>query len=356
MADVLFLINGLGLGNSTRCDAIIRELVSDGISVAVGTSGNGLWYYEGAVALERVQPLKELKYSQDEGSLSVRKTLGDLGSLVRIVADNAKRVNQLLDEVQPRCVVIDSFYAIYPVKRRGIPIVALNNSDVVVESYLNQFDVPKSVRAQFWAIEYSDYLFHRAIADTVISPCLEPSLPVRSRKFFRVPPTIRKDFQKVPSKGSVNHVVIMLSGSVFSTPFRLTKPKYDFKVSVVGRSHDGTSHVPQGVTYCGRVRDVHRIVEDSDLIVVNGGFSAVSEAFCMEKPMVVVPIPNHAEQWVNAETIRQLGVGEIGSAETLEKEMLNAVSSIERYRAAYMEIETPLNGARQAANIISDLI
>jgi uncharacterized protein (TIGR00661 family) len=356
MTDVLFFVNGLGLGNSTRCDAIIRELHQRGLSVAVGTSGNGLWYFENADHVERIMELKALKYSAKEGALSIRKTLADTGQLLATSRENAKRVGELIDEMKPKCVVTDSFYSVGPIRKRGIPLIALNNSDVVVESYLNRFAPPASVRAQFWVVEFGDYLFHRTFANIVISPNLDPSLPSRHPRYHRVPPIVRQGFNVVPSSGPAKHVVIMLSGSVFSSSFKLTQKSYDFRVSVIGRPHDGVSPIPDGVTYLGRVRDVRPIIEDADLMVINGGFSAVSEGYYLQKPLVVVPVPNHAEQWVNAATIRHLGVGEIGSEETLEADMLKAVKSLDRYRQGYVKNRPRMDGTSLAADLIIDCI
>ena len=43
---VLFVVNGLGLGNSTRCYAIIEHLHRAGVEIHVLTSGNGLFFFE----------------------------------------------------------------------------------------------------------------------------------------------------------------------------------------------------------------------------------------------------------------------------------------------------------------------
>ena len=53
-ARILFLVNGLGLGNSTRCHAIIERLIEKGAEVAVATSGNGLWYFRRKQAKKKV--------------------------------------------------------------------------------------------------------------------------------------------------------------------------------------------------------------------------------------------------------------------------------------------------------------
>ena len=43
---ILFLVNGLGLGNSTRCHAVMQRLIEHGAEIQVVTSGNGLWYFQ----------------------------------------------------------------------------------------------------------------------------------------------------------------------------------------------------------------------------------------------------------------------------------------------------------------------
>ena len=47
----------------------------------------------------------------------------------------------------------------------------------------------------------------------------------------------------------------------------------------------------------------------ADALVINAGYSAVSEAFVLRKPVFVVPVPGHAEQFVNACLVKDLGLG-----------------------------------------------
>jgi UDP:flavonoid glycosyltransferase YjiC (YdhE family) len=47
----------------------------------------------------------------------------------------------------------------------------------------------------------------------------------------------------------------------------------------------------------------------ADAFVINGGYSALSEAFAFRKPTFVLPVPGHAEQFVNATLATDLGLG-----------------------------------------------
>ena len=75
----------------------------------------------------------------------------------------------------------------------------------------------------------------------------------------------------------------------------------------------------------------------------------------MRKPMLVVPVPNHAEQWLNARMIKHLGVGDIIAEEDLEAAILPALSRIEEFRASYEHLPAPEDGAQQAAERIMAL-
>ena len=67
----LFVINGLGLGNSTRCEPIIDLLEKGGHDLHLATSGNGLFYYEGNNNLETIYELKTLKYGTSKDGFSL---------------------------------------------------------------------------------------------------------------------------------------------------------------------------------------------------------------------------------------------------------------------------------------------
>ena len=82
----------------------------------------------------------------------------------------------MIEESPPDVVVADSVYTFRPFRRRHIPLLALNNADVVHECYRRFSGVPSSIRAQFWCVEEPDYLFHRMIPDLVVSPTLDPAI------------------------------------------------------------------------------------------------------------------------------------------------------------------------------------
>ncbi len=349
---VLMLVNGLGLGNSTRCHAVAGALAAAGAEVAVATSGNGLWYFRDRPELASLHELESLHYGSKDGKLSMSATVGAAGSMINTSRRNDATVRSLIDKLKPSVAVIDSSYSVCSLKRAGVPIAAINNADVVHVAYQQFTDRPASIRSQFYIVEENDYRFHRLVPDRVASPCLDPNLPQVGGPFVRVGPIVRSGYQPTPRSGPVQRVLVMLSGSVFGTPVALGRALPGVQIDVVGR--DRPSDVPEveGIRWHGKVRDNRTLLDASDLAVVNGGFSAVSELFCMQKPMIVVPVPNHAEQWINARSVAALGVGTIGTEETLESDLLAALPQVEAWRAGYAALPPVRPGATEAADLI----
>jgi len=348
----LFLISGLGLGNSTRCHAIMQCLKDAGARNFVATSENGLWYFAGLPEVERCFEMESLYYGKRNGRISIAATIASSFDFIGIQRRNAALVERLLETLQPDVVVTDSVYISKPMHRRKIPLVALNNADAVVRGYRMFQNRPAGIRAQFYAVELTDYFYHAWRPDLVISPALLAELAQAHGKFRPVGAIVRKGYRPAPYRERARNAVIMLSGSAFGTEIRLSRADYPVRIDVLGRSAPPGWSGIASVTYHGRVRDPRPFLQDADLMVVNGGFSAVSEMVGMAKPMIVVPVPGHAEQWVNGRVVDYLGIGMVAGEDEIEDKILAAMQRLPRFQAAYAQIPLRADGAREAASLI----
>jgi UDP:flavonoid glycosyltransferase YjiC (YdhE family) len=353
---ILFLVNGLGLGNSTRCHAVIQELLLKEVEVKVITSENGLWYFQKTDDVSKICESRSFHYASTKGKIDVFGTIRSTLNHLKTLRENAKRVGEAIRSFRPNAVVTDSDYTFLPVKKAGLPLIALNNADGVVELYGKFTDHPASIRAQFHVVERMDALFHRVFPDCVISPVLDHKMLVDSgRNIRRVGPIVRRNFGSFPLKSKPKRAVVMLSGSVFGSPVYFSRSSHPVHIDVIGR--DPAHNQPQRdhIVFHGKITSTQSLLAETDLAVINGGFSAVSELFWLRKPLVIVPVPNHAEQWINARTIEHLGVGMISSEENLENSLMDALERIDSFREAYDKLPIPENGAQQAAKIILEM-
>jgi UDP:flavonoid glycosyltransferase YjiC (YdhE family) len=349
---ILFLVSGLGLGNSTRCHAVMQRLLRHGAEMQIVTAGNGLWYFRAMPELAQAHEVESLYYGVKDGRISIARTLAAVGDFAGILRRNARKIADVLDGWRPHLAVADSVYTFRPFKRRGIPFIALNNADVVRASYRRFTDRPASIRAQLWCVEQPDHLFHRWLPDLTISPSLDPTLAAPGGNVRRVGPIVREGLSPQPARSPAKTVLVMLSGSRFGSPVVFNRSDWPFDIDVVGRPPPDSWAGSDRIRFHGKLLDNKALVEKADLVVVNGGFSAVSESFSMRKPLVVIPVPNHAEQWINARTIEHLSVGMSAQEADLETALAAAARQVERFHEGYRRLGQAPDGAAQAADLI----
>jgi UDP:flavonoid glycosyltransferase YjiC (YdhE family) len=316
---ILFAINGLGMGNSTRCHVVIQRLLAEA-EVHIITSGNGLFFFKDRPGISSITATPPLEYAFSGDGVNALGTLALIRKMRSRLKEKRQRLDALLDELRPDLVVTDSEYIIRPVLQRRIPLAGINNSDVVVTEYFKRSKLPASIRSHFWSIEYSDYLFHRFKWGLAVSPSPFAERP-RNDVFKRVGLIVRdgaRDTAKeragkaTPLPREIDRIVVMLSGSAFAS--NITKlHSLPWKVDVIGR--EGISE--GNVTYYGKIRESLELVQNAGALVINGGFSSVSEALAMMRPVYVIPVPNHAEQLINALMVKEIGSGTVDSADTV---------------------------------------
>ena len=144
----------------------------------------------------------------------------------------------------------------------------------------------------------------------------------------------------------------MLSCSTFGSEIRFKRDKFPVRIDIIGRTQPAGVPRHPNITYHGKVMNTLELMRDADLLVVNGGFSAVSEGFVLRKPLLIIPVPNHAEQWINARTIEKLGVGIMCTVDNFEEYMIQALETLPKFIDAYSRLPTPSDAADDAADFI----
>ena len=355
----LFLINGLGMGNSTRCHAVIENLAAAGVSVHVLTSGNGLKYFADRPGIASLNEMASFYYSGTNGGVSGWATIKTVGNLAKLAKAKRAKLEEIIEKVRPDIAVTDSEYATAPLRRRKIPIAAINNSEVVVTEFLKHRRDARGVRSHFWFVEFSDYLFHRKFCDLILSP-YPLRTPTRHPKFKRIGLIVRRNVREIidntPAQNlsprQLKNVVFMLSGSVHATLVNFDGRKFPFNVDVVGR--DGNSH--DNVTFHGRLMNNTALLARADALVINGGYSALSEAFAFRKPTFVLPVPGHAEQFINARLAADLGLGFHVTEATLLDSLLGMYDKDSWEDRKPMPPKFEINGDTEAADAILELV
>tara|TARA_B100000780_G_C21120711_1_gene453916 strand:+ start:1410 stop:2486 length:1077 start_codon:yes stop_codon:yes gene_type:complete len=351
---ILFLINGLGLGNSTRCFAIIQRLKKLDNDISIVTSGNGKWFFDKKKEIDNLYFNEPIHYGAINNELSIKKTLLDVPNIFRTIKENSNRLKSIIDILKPDVILTDSVYNFPSIKKFSIPIIALNNSDLTVDYFKKLKQKPKSIFSQYYFVEQLDFLYHKLLPDIVISPCfLNEDIEnfTKRSKFKRIGPIVRSGIKKRTKKIN-KRGAIMLSGSNFGVEINLKKKDQHFKLDIIGRDKPLNWIENKNVIFHGKIKNNIDLINNMDFCVVNGGYSALSELYWAKIPMIVVPVPNHAEQWTNAKQIEKSGCGIISDKDNYEKAIDELSRDFEKFEDNYDKAKIDNSGTDNAANII----
>jgi uncharacterized protein (TIGR00661 family) len=362
---ILFIINGLGLGNSTRCKSIIDQLVARNLEVDIITSGNGVDFFKNDADVQKRYAFSSLYYGSSSGKLNILKTIAAIPQLIKIYLNNLKLLKDVTKKNLYAAIVIDSDYTVAGIRHLlKIPIVAINNSDIVVDTINSIKAIPKSIWSQLM-IEKLDLLFHKFVATKVLSPTLGSADEngkyhlggefIPRRKFNHFSPFVRDQWEpKIPNKTPV-YIVVMLSGSNLGSKVDFIKKlnlKSGIHLDVIGRDGESQSNIK----FHGKLSDNKKLISRADLLVINAGFSAVSEAMVLKKPTVVLPIENHAEQYVNGKRVEDLGLGVVANEDNIHDKIEYLIKNYQEFLKRHEQYNIPANGSELAALDIMELV
>ena len=344
---ILFLVNGYGLGNSTRIHAVIQQMGGE-CEMDVFAYGNSLKYFKQVSEVSNVFSGPPLEYGVKNGRIDFFLTLKKIRSNLQSILKSRRQIQDILKARPYRLIVSDSNFSPVFLHRRP-KIISVNNADVIVKR-AGKLKSKKGYRAQY-GTEQADYLYQLSVPDLIISPFFESVAD--TKKIRHTDLIVRKEFQRVEEekgsdRGSGRDILIMTGGAdQLNRGLVISHRRNDYELSVLGES----------VQVSGKARkeektfNASRLMGRAAIVIIGGGFSSVSEALALAKPMIVVPLRGHIEQKINALWIEEKGFGVISSYEKLNDAVCHIQENYRHFENRLLNYKR-LNGAQQAASLI----
>ncbi len=297
---LLLFIVGVGAGNSTRAQAVIgalRRLAPD-LDLHIAAQGRAA---DLLADIGPIHPMRRVTYAA-EGAFSAWNIVASNLAFPWRFAQNRAAAKRLIRQLQPDLIVADSdFYCLGPARRAAAPLASINSSPATVAA-LQRLGIPRGCGFSGRVIERLDAWLQRRHPDRVICPVLEREKGLAS-KVIQIPPIVRPEC--VPSEETSEEIVVVTGGSGIGTHDMDLRGVEAPLVTLGAR----IERVPPHAEQCGFTLEAVTRMRRAKVLVVQGGFSSVSEAVALRRPTVVVPITGHAEQWINARLFEELGLG-----------------------------------------------
>lgn len=326
MKKALFVINGFGLGNSTRCEALIRDF-SDDFQIDVAVSGNGFSYFQNLNLIQNIFKLVGLSFAKTEQKIDLIRSLAQIPVWGMIYIYNSLKLVSILMKSNYEFVVVDSDYTALIWKWFfRMKVVAINNS--VWTQWIDQKNLGSGLQLKLHGyFEKLDYVFHKQIPNLTLCPLLEAPPKKMKSPFVAISPLVRFSFdQKIEVKDKVNILVIpSASGLGLNAKFidRITAID-NVQFHILGL--DGINS--DRIIYYGLKTDVEDLYQHCQIVISNAGWSSICEFSNSKRFGVFIPIQGHSEQLANSEFIRHREDVLIANSENAVDVILKAIDKV----------------------------
>ena len=216
-------------------------------------------------------------------------------------------------ELRPDVIVTDfEIYATVVSKLLNIPLISLDNIHMMTQT---KIDYPKN--------HYTEMIKAKGVVKTYV---VKPKVHILTSFFYPkirpgknavlYPPIIREDILKLePTEG--DHVIVYQTSRESVKLVERLKSLKDEKFIVYGFNKN---EVDENLTYKEFNEDVfYEDLASSKAVICNGGFTFITEAICLKKPIYSVPAIGNFEQTLNGFYVQKLGYGEYHEVMSAER-------------------------------------
>ncbi|MEQ1877476.1 MAG: glycosyltransferase, partial [Bdellovibrionia bacterium] len=195
----------------------------------------------------------------------------------------------------------------------------------------------------------------KSFSDIQISPKLLSGPLSKTRATLNCDSLVREGFSALAPPVSLERALVIASGSGMGisreTVGRLALCPSVRKIFVAGI--EGASNGK--IIFLGKSKEMLSIMAETDFVVTNGGFSALSEAVVGRRPLIVIPIPGHYEQTHNARTVELAGLGVVSCNENLSDGVEKLIRLFKDHQDRFRTVRAPAEGANIAAQVLVNL-
>jgi len=302
--NILYGVPGEGMGHATRSKVVIGYLLAQGHQVQVVSSSRAYQMLARNFP-GRVHEIRGFHLAYKDLTVSKLRTAAlTLRTAPENLRINFAKYRELLGGFAPDLVISDfESFSYFFAQWKRLPVVSIDNMQIINRAELD-IVVPPAERGNL------------AVARQIVRAKLPRSrhylistffpLPLCAPDTTLVPPIIRPEILAArPTAGA--HVLVYQSATTQKDLVLLLQSLPNQAFRVYGFNKDETHSNVQLCAFSeqGFIDDL----ASARAVITNGGFSLISEAVYLRKPICAIPIPAQFEQFLNAAEVEKLGYG-----------------------------------------------
>jgi uncharacterized protein (TIGR00661 family) len=301
--NILYGVPGEGMGHATRSKVVIDFLLKNH-NVQVVSSSRA-YQYLNKVFPGRVHEIEGMHFAFKDSEVSKRGTFVlNLKNAPKLLFQNFGEYLALKKNFKANLVISDfeTFSTLYA-KRYQLPLISIDNMQVINRCHLD-IKIPSDEKINYKLsnsivkvkVPQADHYFITSFFET----------KTKKENTTIVPPIVREAILNAKNT-SGNHILMYQTSSKQSDVVEVLHqiPEYTFFVYGFNKDLIDKNIVFKSFSEVGFVNDL----ASAKAVIANGGFSFISEAVYLKKPVYSFPLKNQFEQFVNAAYIDKSGYG-----------------------------------------------
>lgn len=324
MARIWYGISGEGLGHAVRSEALIEELKKRH-EILITTSNRAYKYLN--------RKFDNVHSIWGNVLIYQNNAIHEAKSLMRFVSDapfkiikNSFLLLPLIKRFRPDIFISDFESAShYYARLFGYPCLSIDNIHFQTEcEYTCSREAPWYLRPVIKSLHPS--------SDEYIIPSFADVVPKTVRTEI-VCPIVRRSVKELQTTEGDFILVYQTSPTNSKMLEVLSQVQDEFRIYGMHERTRNNLHF----------RDFNERSFLNDLsscrfVIINGGFTTLSEALYLKKPVLAIPIEKHFEQFYNAYNIERMGYGSYAERLTVDK-LIAFKKDLENYKAAITRME-----------------
>jgi uncharacterized protein (TIGR00661 family) len=301
---ILYGVPGEGMGHATRSKVIIQYLLEQNHDVRVVSSDRAFTFLNTAFP-GRVTEIKGFHFAYKNAKISKSGTfMLNLKSAGKNLVYNYIKKLEIEHTFEADLVISDfESFAYFYAKMHKLPIISIDNMQVMNRCKLD-IAISKEEESNFTLAKQIVKAKLPGCNQYLISSFFEAEIVKKNTQL--VPPIIREAIlQAKTSEG--NHILMyQTSSSLENVQETLAKLPHEHFI-VYGMNQNYT----EGNVQFKPFSETEFIADfaSAKAVIANGGFSFLSEAVYLHKPIYSFPIDGQFEQYMNAAYIEKMGYG-----------------------------------------------
>ena len=299
---IFYCVCGEGMGHAIRTGVIV-DRIKEKYDVYIFTSDRAYEYLKSK--FDNVYEIGGFNTVYINNKVNNLKTLSDAikrnPTNIKVGYENLyKKARQL----RPDVIVTDfELYATMLSKIRNIPLISLDNIHMITQT---KIDYPKNHIGEMLKAKgvIKTYVVNPKIH--ILTSFFYPKIKARKNAVI-YPPIIREEILKLKPKEG-NHIIVYQTSRESEKLVKRLKSLKNEKFIVYGFNKD---EIDNNLTYKHFNEDeFYDDLASAKAVICNGGFTFISEAIHLKKPIYSVPAIGNFEQTLNGFYVQKLGYGE----------------------------------------------